>query len=321
MAIFRTIPKEEREVLQRYKQQVGLQLASCGEMDCLNERVFEEIGRTSDGRIFFVLSGKGALHREKRMQSIEEGMAFLIRPDDSKTFRAIFLEPWHLVWMELSGRASSLILEQLGFEEDICAIHVEQTILHMAHQMVDSANRIGEGSLEQEMRRTSLLMDFLSWMECSRHRIQKEGQTLPNAEAPPGENGEGYRHVEYLENYFRENYSKPIRMSELADQMGITPYYMCHIFQKYRGMSPSNCLSDIRIARAMKLLEETDQPVRKVAAECGYSNPMNFSKFFSRVNGCSPSAYRKQYRLIQSGKQGEPAQKIISRSSPPLEEA
>ena len=100
----------------------------------------------------------------------------------------------------------------------------------------------------------------------------------------------------HLENYFRENYKQRIRMSDIAEEMGISSYYLCHIFQKYKGMSPSKCLSEIRIARAMKLLEETDMPVGKISEECGYPNALNFSKLFSRMNGCSPSNYRKMQR-------------------------
>ena len=279
-----------------YRQRMGIHLVSCGEMHCYNETFLENMGEEPDARIFFVLSGKGAIHRKKQMQSIQEGKAFLIFPEDRRVCRAIILEPWHLVWMDVGGELCTPLLENLGFEGSMSAVPVEQTILHMAQQMVDGVNRIGNGTLAQELRRTGLFMNFLSWMEYSKNKISEVKEKAPPEEELSEENGDGYRHVKYLENYFRENYKQRIRMSDIAEEMGISSYYLCHIFQKYKGMSPSKCLSEIRIARAMKLLEETDMPVGKISEECGYPNALNFSKLFSRMNGCSPSNYRKMQR-------------------------
>lgn len=286
----------QKEFRTQYKLHFGLQLISCGEMHCINEALFENMGGETDARIFFVLSGKGAIHRKKEMQSIQEGRAFVVRPGERKQFRTILLEPWHLVWMDISGALCEPLLEALGFTGDIPVIRIEQTIMHMAQQTAERVNRVGTGTLAQELQRAGIFLDFMSWMDYSHSTISYEEREGPPEEDDMDEGGEGYRHVKYLEHYFRVNYQKRIRMSDLAKDMGITPYYMCHIFQKYRGMSPTKCLADIRITRAMKLLEETDKSIGKIAVECGYSNALNFSKLFSRANGCSPSAYRKMQK-------------------------
>ena len=58
--------------------------------------------------------------------------------------RAIILEPWHLVWMDVGGELCTPLLENLGFEGSMSAVPVEQTILHMAQQMVDLAKTTRE---------------------------------------------------------------------------------------------------------------------------------------------------------------------------------
>lgn len=296
MAYRTTMASNSMDFCSQYKLNFGLQLVSCGEKHCVNEALFEDMGKETQARIIFVLSGRGAIHRKQEMQSIQEGRAIVVHPDERSLFRAIQLEPWHLIWMDIAGELCEPLLKNMGFEGNIPVLRVEQTILHMAQQMADNVNRIGSGSLAQELQRAGAFMEFLSWMNYSNSVIPSEAREGPPEEDVSGETGEGYRHVRYLEHYFRVNYQKRIRMSELAEDMGITPYYLCHIFQKYRGMSPSKCLAEIRIARAMKLLEETDQSIGKIAAECGYSNALNFSKLFSRTNGCSPSAYRKMQK-------------------------
>ena len=48
----------------------------------------------------------------------------------------------------------------------------------------------------------------------------------------------------------------------------------------------------VRISEARRLLKETDLPVREIAFQTGYDDPLNFSRMFRKVCGVSPTQFR-----------------------------
>ena len=46
------------------------------------------------------------------------------------------------------------------------------------------------------------------------------------------------------------------------------------------------------MARAARLLTQTDVPVREIALTVGYTEPSQFTKAFRRSYGTTPSGYR-----------------------------
>ncbi|MBF0244397.1 MAG: helix-turn-helix transcriptional regulator, partial [Planctomycetes bacterium] len=61
-------------------------------------------------------------------------------------------------------------------------------------------------------------------------------------------------------------------------------------------ISPTNYHREPRIRRARSLLESGDDTIDSVAHQCGYSDPLYFSRVFRRSVGVSPRSYRKNLR-------------------------
>ena len=98
------------------------------------------------------------------------------------------------------------------------------------------------------------------------------------------------RALEYIQN----NYHYGIRVSDIADYVGVTRGYLHTLFTKSLSQSPQEYLVSYRITRAQQLLEITDLAVEGVAQSCGYSDPLVFSKLFKKKTGKTPSAYRRE---------------------------
>ncbi len=65
-------------------------------------------------------------------------------------------------------------------------------------------------------------------------------------------------------------------------------------FKRELGRSPVEVLIATRLARACKLLRETDWPIRRVATASGYSDVVYFSHQFRREKGVSPGVWRRR---------------------------
>lgn len=61
------------------------------------------------------------------------------------------------------------------------------------------------------------------------------------------------------------------------------------------GKTPNELIRDIRMRKALNLIQNNVGNIACVSLEVGYSNPSYFSKIFRETYGCTPShAYRRQ---------------------------
>jgi transcriptional regulator GlxA family with amidase domain len=67
-------------------------------------------------------------------------------------------------------------------------------------------------------------------------------------------------------------------------------------FREETGLSPQRWLLAQRTALARELLESTDLPVDRIAADAGFGTPASLRAHFRAALGVSPLAYRRTYQ-------------------------
>jgi Transcriptional regulator containing an amidase domain and an AraC-type DNA-binding HTH domain len=72
-------------------------------------------------------------------------------------------------------------------------------------------------------------------------------------------------------------------------------------FRRETGQSPAQWLIGRRVERARQLLEETDLPVERVAAEAGFGTTASLRQHLHAAIGVAPLAYRRTYRGDRAG--------------------
>ena len=91
--------------------------------------------------------------------------------------------------------------------------------------------------------------------------------------------------------YIDLRFSDPkFRISALHFRYGISNVYFCKIFKQRKGITPSEHLALVRLKKAKELLAAGNK-ISFVAAAVGFSDPLYFSKFFSKHTGMTPTAY------------------------------
>lgn len=73
-------------------------------------------------------------------------------------------------------------------------------------------------------------------------------------------------------------------------------------FHKAFGISPKHFQVKIMLRRASMMLQNTERSIAEIAEECGFCNSFYFSSRFRKFFGCSPSEFRKNLNLNDSGK-------------------
>ncbi len=96
--------------------------------------------------------------------------------------------------------------------------------------------------------------------------------------------------MEYIDN----EYNCRITVGEIAKRVHIVPSYLYRIFMKYGGVSPQQALMKKRMEMASVLLDQRQYTVGQVAEMVGYSDVLQFSKFFKKHFSVSPTQYQKR---------------------------
>lgn len=102
-----------------------------------------------------------------------------------------------------------------------------------------------------------------------------------------------YRHLKKLREYIYSHLHEPIRLSDAANSIGISPSRLSHLFHDKTGMRYRDWICAERIRRAQQLLCSMDRSICDVAYLTGFRNTRSFERAFKKVSGISASEYRK----------------------------
>ncbi|WP_026082442.1 helix-turn-helix transcriptional regulator [Mastigocladopsis repens] len=94
--------------------------------------------------------------------------------------------------------------------------------------------------------------------------------------------------------YIQIHLDSEIKLTTLAEMVGISQYYFCQLFKQSMGISPYQYVLQLRVERAKQLLKLPKMTICDVALACGFANQSHFTKHFRKLTGTTPKAYWKQ---------------------------
>ena len=102
-----------------------------------------------------------------------------------------------------------------------------------------------------------------------------------------------WQHVERALEFCRENFRDDIKVTDVANAVGLGSEQLGRLVTSHLGTSLSRYLRDLRVAEAKSLLTQSGLRVCDVARALGYAYPEHFTRAFARATGLSPTAYRQ----------------------------
>lgn len=96
-----------------------------------------------------------------------------------------------------------------------------------------------------------------------------------------------------LSMYIQNNFTKKLRLQDIAKQFGYDYSYLSSFFNKNFDMDFASFVNKYRIQFACELLKDTNDDVTQIAMKCGFSTIRNFNRVFKNETGQTPKAYRK----------------------------
>ncbi len=94
--------------------------------------------------------------------------------------------------------------------------------------------------------------------------------------------------------YIEENYHKDISLEDVSRSVDISSYYFSKLFKEETGENFIEYLTNIRIEKAKKLLQNRELSIKNICVDTGYSDPNYFSRIFKKQVGVTPTEYREK---------------------------
>lgn len=255
-------------------------LTTCGIQNC-SPGHFYGPGSRDEYLLHFVCDGKGTYVVNQTAYTLGKGDFFLILPGTKIHYYADNQNPWSYLWIGFQGKNAPKCIEEayLGKKNLTGRFDDLSLILSYVQEMLLAK----ENSFTNELKRQSALLRILAAL------IDKQ-QTLPS------ESNSSYQPPSYVQtacNYIQNHYDEDIRISQIADFIGIDRSYLTNLFKDAMEISPLEYLIRYRLNMAVVYLETTDLKINSIAAKVGYHDALTFSKRFRQHYHMSPSEYRK----------------------------
>jgi len=99
--------------------------------------------------------------------------------------------------------------------------------------------------------------------------------------------------IHQIKQFISEHSHKDISLNILAEKVDLSPIYISKMFKEKLGINYIDFLTECRIEKAKKLLNDPERSLKEITFEIGYHEPNYFSKVFKKMCGVSPKEYRK----------------------------
>ncbi|WP_026677495.1 bifunctional transcriptional activator/DNA repair enzyme AdaA [Fictibacillus gelatini] len=100
--------------------------------------------------------------------------------------------------------------------------------------------------------------------------------------------------VKRITAFIVQHYKEKLVLQDMADHVGISPFYLERMFKQETSQTPREYLEKIRVDKAAHLLKNTELTNLEICYEVGFQSPSNFYKVFRRLKKCSPGEYRSE---------------------------
>jgi AraC-like DNA-binding protein len=114
--------------------------------------------------------------------------------------------------------------------------------------------------------------------------------------ARPGRPNGPWRHravVEAVKARFAAAPGDAHRLERLARDVGMSPFYLAHVFRAQTGLSLHQYLTRLRLAVALGRVCDGSATLSTIALDVGFSSHSHFTAAFNRHFGAAPSAVRR----------------------------
>ena len=226
----------------------------------------------------FVARGAGQLWLDSQEFDLLPGTVFVYGPDMPHRIVSDKRDLMVKYFCVFAGEAGRQMLEecQLGFGRVLRVAYPEQI-----QRVFDDLILHGRGDNPNRARMCRVALEYLI-MKIGDVAL-RHGETATRA----------FGAYQQCRRYIEENFLRVRTLREVADACHLDVAYLCRLFQRFGRERPNRYLQHLRLNHAAELLQNSERPVKDIAAGLGYSDAFSFSRAFHRAFGMPPGRVRQ----------------------------
>ncbi len=106
--------------------------------------------------------------------------------------------------------------------------------------------------------------------------------------------------INRIKDYIADNLAGDVSLTRLADIVYFNPAYLSRLFKKTTGITIVDYVHELRMKKAIFLLEDTDMKIQDISETVGFTSATNFTRFFRKYAKSTPYEYRDAARAKKS---------------------
>jgi AraC-like DNA-binding protein len=104
------------------------------------------------------------------------------------------------------------------------------------------------------------------------------------------------RRVQKVKEYISEHYAEQLRLTDMAEIVGMSPVAFSRFFRQRTGRTLSEYIVDIRLGFAARMLVDSSRNISEICYECGFNNLSNFNRTFKAKRHYTPREFRDMFK-------------------------
>ena len=164
---------------------------------------------------------------------------------------------------KIYAQFKSLILK-LECQKNIDSFFVEETVLHIFHQILETAYSDWGITLETKssIKRSTTYQRHL--------KLTQQAQEILTA-----------------------SFEQSLSLADLAQKLNCSTYHLCRTYQSIIGSSIHQTINQLRLREALHNVAESGQDLATLGIKLGFSDHSHFTLSFRKNYGLSPSQFRR----------------------------
>lgn len=284
-------------------------------------KVFTEITRLSEKDCFYIVERHKTeftyplhQHKEFELNFIEHGKGVRRIVGDSVEeigeYELVLIggEDLEHVWEQGTCRSKDIREVTIQFSSDIFGddllsknqfASIRRMLRKADHGLVFPMSAVMKvystlDTIAQEQERFVQFLKFLYILyELS---VSDEARVLASSSFAHTERSTESRRVQKVKQYINDNYAKPLKLSDLADLVGMSSVAFSRFFRQRTGRTLSDYIVDIRLGYAARMLVDSTKNISEICYECGFNNLSNFNRTFKAKRKYTPREFRAMFK-------------------------
>lgn len=278
----------DRGFFENPSKQGHLYLCQVGDLYCGNSYHLER-HKQSVYEITYICSGKGTFFIDDRSYKVKRGNIILTRPGEMHEGVADGIDPFRYFYI-------GFLFCDLGDDEDSIykeIRHIFDTIPYPAtedmYDIESAFTKIYREILKSDKYSNYLIKSYMSEIVLlTSKNFTNNSKTMETYDIRRDL-------IDEIMNYINLNYDRLIKINEISSYIGYSSSYISHVFSKKMGMSIKDYCENLRLEKAVKMLQQSDKTISEIADAFHYSSVQSFSKAIKARYGVSPSSFKNKH--------------------------